>query len=621
MQANPIDSQRPLQFSTNWYLFRGMAFGMQQPTIRGELCIGRSLGGQLSRLESIISSHINEQAPIIDDHDEYQRFAQLVVFWIGALQRQCGIPVSERNLCLPEARASGSSDQRYLVFDVIMPYLHEAAVAIAMRWMTTLFRLAADTQAKGAPGTETDELADRVVLDRIYQDLKAYGEEGINTYHIMQAANRLDIPLFRLGDRMFMLGTGQYACRMDSTLTDQTSPLGIHIARNKMRTARFLNTMGLPGARHSRVTSREEALGAARRIGYPVVIKPADQQRGKGVCADIRDEQTLTEAFDAARQYSENILVEKWVDGFTHRLTVFQGQVIRITKRVAGGVVGDGTGTVSDLIKRWQEQEDNRDRARRLGRFLLELDTEARGLLRQHGIDEQHVPAAGEYIRLRRRDNINAGGHNEYLSVADAHEDNLRLAVAIARLLRLDFAGVDLIIGQINQSWLATEALVCEVNAQPQMGTRNNESIYQEVLTGLMGDRCRIPACLVIGYTDSENTRRTVSSLLEGGSYNGLSLATGLKVDGHLVTKGFSDSFLAARALLQRVDVRAAICCMSPDDVVRFGLPLDRWDRIEIVVADKARQSEAGVFAEVRSIVQEHGDRQSRGGEEVSCTV
>jgi hypothetical protein len=60
---------------------------------------------------------------------------------------------------------------------------------------------------------------------------------------------------------------------------------------------------------------------------------------------------------------------------------------------------------------------------------------------------------------------------------------------------------------------------------------------------------------------------------------------------------------------------------MSPDDVVRFGLPLDRWDRIEIVVADKARQSEAGVFAEVRSIVQEHGDRQSRGGEEVSCTV
>jgi len=50
----------------------------------------------------------------------------------------------------------------------------------------------------------------------------------------------------------------------------------------------------------------------------------------------------------------------------------------------------------------------------------------------------------------------------------------------------------------------------------------------------------------------------------------------------------------AAQAVLARPDVRGAVCLLSMEDVLRFGLPVDRCDRIErIAPGDGVRVDEA----------------------------
>ena len=67
-------------------------------------------------------------------------------------------------------------------------------------------------------------------------------------------------------------------------MTSMTGALAVDIASDKELTNRLLASAGLPGARvasgpHGRTTRSR----LARRIGYPVVLKPLDGNHGRGV--------------------------------------------------------------------------------------------------------------------------------------------------------------------------------------------------------------------------------------------------------------------------------------------------------------------------------------------------
>jgi len=393
---------------------------------------------------------------------------------------------------------------------------------------------------------------------------------------------------------------------MFSSITDGTNPLGVDVAHNKAATSDLLRLAGLPGAIQSWATSPEEAVKAAKGLGYPVVVKPSDQEKGEGVYADLRNEASVIKAFKLTQEVSKNILIEKYFEGFTHRLTVFQGKVIRVTKRVAGGVVGDGVHDVATLVEYWQIDKDNLRRSRRLGKVLLSVDEEATEMLMQHGLKTSYVPAKGEYICLRRRDNINTGGTNEYLKLEDVHPDNLRLAQDAAGLLRLDFAGIDLIITDITSSWFDVGGMICEINAQPQMGTTNNEEIYQDILLQLLGERSRIPARLIICPAEETLRQQIIQKYLAVDAGNGLSDQSGIWVDHQKVTQSFSSGFFAARALFFRPDINDAICLMTPIEIASNGLPLNHWDSLTIEYSEKMQPQERDALDIAKTFLKGH---------------
>ena len=54
------------------------------------------------------------------------------------------------------------------------------------------------------------------------------------------------------------------------------------------------------------VAAEEEAVAAARRLGYPCVLKPLDGNHGRGVALDLRTEDEVRAAFPVALRESRS---------------------------------------------------------------------------------------------------------------------------------------------------------------------------------------------------------------------------------------------------------------------------------------------------------------------------
>jgi cyanophycin synthetase len=387
-----------------------------------------------------------------------------------------------------------------------------------------------------------------------------------------------------LGGGLYQFGTGVFARLFDSSVTDRTSAIGMQMAGNKWMTAQMLRRSALPAPRQHRVASEEEALRAAEAIGYPVVVKPEDQEQGRGVAADLISPAQVAAAFQSAFKLSARILVEQHIDGNTHRLTVVEGDVIRVTRRQAGGVVGDGQHNIATLLEMQLATEAYQRRARRLGKALLTLDEEALGLLAQKGFSPQSIPAEGQSVRLRRRDNINAGGTNTDIEIDQVHPANVQLAINAARLLRLDYAGVDLISRDITQPWWANGASMCEVNAWPQLAARNRETRYYEhILRRVMGPQSHIPVHLEL-VLDALALGGVVTRCLSEAT-GCLASAHGLHTGGGAPPLPMRNGFEAAQVALRRPDVHLLTVVLTLDELQTHGLPLPSIDTLRITGA------------------------------------
>ena len=88
--------------------------------------------------------------------------------------------------------------------------------------------------------------------------------------------------------------------------------------RDKARMKSLLRDAGLPCARHRLAASMEDALGAAREIGFPLVVKPP-AGAGAQATTKVDDERALRAAVLAAAPDRERpVLLEEFVTGEEH---------------------------------------------------------------------------------------------------------------------------------------------------------------------------------------------------------------------------------------------------------------------------------------------------------------
>ena len=411
---------------------------------------------------------------------------------------------------------------------------------------------------------------------------------GPSTQAIVDEAVSRDIPWIRLNQAsLVQLGQGVHAKRIRATMTSETSSIAVDIASDKDLTTKLLGAAGLPVPKQESVRSDDQAVAAARRIGYPVVLKPLDGNHGRGVCLDLQDEAGVRAAFSIAEGQSRRgtVIVESFVTGKDYRCLIIDGRMVAIAERVPASVTGDGTSTVESLV-----ELTNADPRRGVGHekvlTRIKVDEAALEVLADQGHTLTSVPAEGEMVKLALTGNMSTGGISIDRTF-EAHPENVEIAEEAARMVGLDIAGIDFICPDITEPVREAGGAICEVNAAPGFRMHTHPTIGEPqfiakpVVDMLFppGAPSRIPIVAVTGTNGKTTTSRMISHIFKGmGRKVGMTSTDGVVIDERLVIRADASGPRSARMVLQNPRVDFAVFEVARGGILREGLGYERND-------------------------------------------
>lgn len=333
-------------------------------------------------------------------------------------------------------------------------------------------------------------------LINIISRMKSIGVKRENVLLFLKAAFNEGIPFLRFADRVYQFGYGSLSKIQDSSFTEETAQISAGLARNKSLTLEILANAGIPTPTHSKINSIDDAIKFANDFGFPIVIKPDDQDGGNGVTVDINNEAEITLAFNKALKFSKNIVAENYITGNDYRLVVFRGKLIWAVHRMPAHVKGDGISSIKDLVA-IENNKSTRNNKNLSAMKPLELTDESLSMLTKQGVNQDSVLKIDEIIYLKKEGNISSGG-TPVSAFDNVHKDNEILAIRAAEALRLDLAGIDLLMPDISKSWRELGGAICEVNAQPMLGSITSSHLYKKIINELILNKGKPPTILII---------------------------------------------------------------------------------------------------------------------------
>lgn len=286
---------------------------------------------------------------------------------------------------------------------------------------------------------------------------------------LLEGAHKAGIPYCHLGKGVFRLGWGKHAALFLASVAQSDSYSGMRLTGDKLCTAKLLNVAGVAVPVHKAVKSLPAAIQACKSLGFPVVIKPVDSERGEGVTVDLKDEVSIAVAFEKALQFSKakSVLVERQVKGVCHRLFMVNGRLLYAVKRWPPSVFGDGVSSLKQLVEASEQKERAKLPSERYP--LVPWDAETEAFVQQTGLTADYVPVALERIALRRIESTQWGGFDEEVTTV-VHPDTLRQARIACALVQLSVVGVDVITEDISLPLSETGGVINELNGGPSLG-------------------------------------------------------------------------------------------------------------------------------------------------------
>jgi cyanophycin synthetase len=410
---------------------------------------------------------------------------------------------------------------------------------------------------------------------------------GPSTLAIVEAAERREIPLFRVTDEasLFQLGWGKYQKRIQATMTSNTSHVAVGIASDKELTKRLLDESGLPVPKGEVVRSADAAVAAARRLRGPVALKPFDGNQGKGVSLNLTDPEQIRAAYALAASYRRSVLVEQFIEGQDYRVLVVGDQVIAVARRLPAHVYGDGERTVAELVA-LENENPMRGSGHLKPMTRIKLDEGARQVLARQCLQFDSVPAAGVMVVLKENANLSTGGVAE--DVTDQiHPRNVLACVRAAQKVGLDVAGIDVVCANIAVPLEAQRGAIIEVNAAPGIRMHQHPAkgkphdVGAAIVRSLFppGTPSRIPLIAVTGTNGKTTTTLLIGHIIQNtGVVTGVTTTEGIYVNQRLIQSGDCTGYWSARTVLTSPTVEAAVLEVARGGMFKRGLAFDQAD-------------------------------------------
>jgi cyanophycin synthetase len=422
------------------------------------------------------------------------------------------------------------------------------------------------------------------------QDLRSLQAEaslGPSTETLIKEAEARGIPWVQLSARaMIQFGYGVHQKRIQATLSNHTGILAVELASDKEGTKQILREAGVPVPRGTVIGYLDDLKEAIADVGgYPIVIKPLDGNHGRGITINIMSWEQAEAAYDAAKEVSREVIVERFYQGRDHRVLVINGKVVAVAERVPAHVVGDGSSTIAALI-----EQTNEDPLRGEGHenvlTKLEVDRTTWQLLEQQGYTLEAVLPEGEIFYLRATANLSTGG----IAVDrtdDMHPENIWLAQRVAKIIGLDIAGIDVVTPDISRPLREVDGVIVEVNAAPGFRMHVSPSrgiprnVAEPVLSMLFppGAPSRVPIIALTGTNGKTTTTRLTAHIFkQTGQVVGYTTTDGTYIGDYLVEPGDNTGPQSAQLILQDPTVEVAVLESARGGILRSGLAFTACD-------------------------------------------
>jgi len=292
-------------------------------------------------------------------------------------------------------------------------------------------------------------------------------QDGFNPYAtilIKEALRRgitvepLDPPrgYFRLAQ-----GNRRVTCR--ESLTDLTSAVAMCRCADKQLTLEILAGAGLNTPAQIVYSDRKQAVDFLHKH-QRLVVKPAQGEQGQGVFVDVRDEDRLDQAIEAAGQFCDCVLLEEFVEGLDLRIIVISQEMVAAAVRKPAEIIGTGKHTVRELL----QLVSRRRNAATGGESNIPLDEETERCVNGAGFTYDDVLPDGYVLQVRKTANLHTGGTIH--DVTRQLSPHLKAAaIKAARSLEIPVVGLDFLVPSVE----GDEYVIIEANERP--GLANHE--------------------------------------------------------------------------------------------------------------------------------------------------
>ena len=282
--------------------------------------------------------------------------------------------------------------------------------------------------------------------------------------HFELSTHLIAVELIRRGAELhwfrqafFTATIGGRPLAVNQTRTNLNAATACEISGRKDYTRRMLRRAGASvaagGTCHS--TDIETALRRARKIGWPVIVKPVGGAKGRGVLVVDDEDQLAT----ALRVSSGRVVVEARFVGDEARFLVVAGRTVAVSGRIPAHVIGDGRSTVAELVAA-------KNTARGQNPHLA-------GHLVPTGPNPDLVPTIGQRVVLDHRGGYSSGADSVDLTDT-VHPSYRQIAErAYAAIPHLGLAGIDIIATDWSQPAAPDNHIVVEVNSRPAIGAHH----------------------------------------------------------------------------------------------------------------------------------------------------
>lgn len=463
-------------------------------------------------------------------------------------------------------RSTGERDGLYYV---VFSYMEEDAGVYAAKASVDIAQALAD-------GVDYDLEPDIQRMREIREDTRL----GPSTGCIVEEAAKRGIPYIRLNKQsLVQLGYGINQKRIRATIASTTSNIAVDIAGNKEETKMLLEAAHIPVPGGTVIRAEEDLDNAIERIGYPLVIKPIDGNHGKGNTTNINNRQQAQRAYEAAREYSRAVIVEKFITGYDYRCLVINNKFICAALRTPASVVGDGEHSIQWLI-----DETNKDPRRGFGHekvlTQITVDHFVQKMLDDQGLTLESKPEKGKRIILKPTANLSTGGTSTDVT-DEVHPANIFMFERIARIVGLDICGIDIMASDLRTPVADNGGAILEVNAAPgfRMHIEPSEGIPRNVAEPVVdmlfpkGSVGRIPIIAVTGTNGKTTTTRLTAHIAKSaGKKVGYTTSDGVYIQNQLMMKGDCTGPVSASFVLKDPTVDFAVLESARGGILRSGL-------------------------------------------------